>query len=152
MNNVDAPESASVFMNNVDAPESINTKDAPESIPVFMNEKKNVQFSNVIKVINKQNSKTPTPEFIQEIYNLFTIEKKLLRAVIPRMLPKDVLPPVHKRGLFTHWINQVPGIKKEILKMKDENNFNREQYMYWLDKEYQIDNILNPESRDETLR
>ena len=79
--------------------------------------------------ITKQNCITASDKFIQAVNTLFMKENPISMANIPHKLPRDVLPPKGIRGLFTLWMEQVPGCKIII----NNNNNNRKEYLCWID-------------------
>jgi hypothetical protein len=95
----------------------------------------NIQ-ENITPVINDQveiqdeNISKPTDKFIKAIYALFMKESPIMLSNIPHKLPRNVLPPKGHHGLFTKWMNQVPGSQYQIVPCLDVS---RKQYMYWID-------------------
>lgn len=87
---------------------------------------------NIKPVINNpdENISKPTDKFIQAVYTLFSQESPIMLSNIPHKLPRDVLPPKGYHGLFTKWMNQVPGSQMQIVPCSD---ISRKQFMYWID-------------------
>lgn len=81
-------------------------------------------------------NKFPTAEFISEIYKLFSKESPLQLSNIPHKLPANVLPPKGHTGLFSNWLEQVPGLKKETITKNS-----KQLYMYYLESN-QIKTLL----------
>lgn len=88
-------------------------------------EKKIIQLTHTYNenIVTPQNNsdttKTPTPEFIQAINNLFLKESPIQLSNIPHKLPANVLPPKGQSGLFTSWLEQVPHMTKNSVKTQD---------------------------------
>jgi hypothetical protein len=72
----------------------------------------------------------PTDKFIQAVHTLFMKESPIMLSNIPHKLPQDVLPPKGNHGLFTKWIEQVPGCQKQVI---PNSNSSKKQFMYWID-------------------
>lgn len=83
----------------------------------------------------------PTDKFIQAVHTLFMKESPILLSNIPHKLPKDVLPPKGHHGLFTKWIEQVPGCQKQLIACSDSS---RRQYIYWISH----DNIMQKKTNE----
>ena len=72
----------------------------------------------------------PTDKFIQAVQTLFMKESPIMLSNIPHKLPRDVLPPKGHHGLFTKWMEQVPGCQKQVVPCSDSS---RKQFMYWVE-------------------
>ena len=90
------------------------------------------------KVLQKQKvfqeqifHKKPTDEFIQAIYELFSKESPIQLSNIPHKLPNHVLPEKGHSGLFSRWLDQVPGLKKETI-----THNSKLLYIYYLEADY----------------
>jgi hypothetical protein len=82
-------------------------------------------------IINQdENISKPTDKFIQAVYTLFMKESPIMLSNIPHKLPHNVLPPKGYHGLFTKWMDQVPGSQMKIVTCSDTS---RKQFMYWID-------------------
>jgi len=107
-----------------------------EQIEIEMTINKLIVTQTPVPVINNPEETTdvdiskPTDRFINAIYILFMKESPILLSNIPHKLPKDVLPPKGNHGLFTKWIEQVPGCQKQLTACSDNS---RKQYIYWID-------------------
>jgi hypothetical protein len=87
----------------------------------------------------------PSPEFINEIYSLFSKEAQIPMSHIAHKLPDHVLPPKGIKGLLKSWLNQVPGLRCNL----DENS-GIPRYIYWLEYSYIKENSpedLKPKNR-----
>ena len=83
----------------------------------------------------------PTDKFIKAVCALFMKESPIMLSNIPHKLPRDVLPPKGNHGLFTKWMEQVPGCQKQVIPCSD---ISRKQFMYWISH----DNIMPKKSKD----
>jgi len=80
----------------------------------------------------KPNINKPPPEFINAIYNLFSLENNIQLSNIPHRLPKNVLPPIGKKGLFTSWLDQVPNLNKKIRNIRHPDGRLNKEYVYYI--------------------
>lgn len=91
---------------------------------------------NIMPVIHNQekilevNISKPTDKFIEAVHALFLKESPIMLSNIPHKLPRDVLPPKGYHGLFTKWMDQVPGSQNKVIPCTD---ISRKQFMYWID-------------------
>jgi hypothetical protein len=99
-------------------------------IEIEFNLSKITELINTEKAVkeNQEVNKTPTLEFISEIYKLFSKESKIQLSNIPHKLPKHILPPKGYSGLFSNWLEQVPGLKKETITKNS-----KKIYLYYLE-------------------
>jgi len=84
----------------------------------------------------------PTDKFIFAVHELFKKNVSLQLSDIPHKLPANVLPPVGKKGLFTKWMDFVPGITKSTLN-GDTNQKIQHIYISNLPQEKSKKNIYN---------
>ena len=107
-------------------------------IEIEFNLSKITELINSDKIIkeNQELNKFPTAEFISEIYKLFSKESPIQLSNIPHKLPANVLPPKGHTGLFSNWLEQVPGLKKEVITKNS-----KQLYIYYLESN-QIKTLL----------
>ena len=84
----------------------------------------------------------PTDKFIFAVHELFKKNVSLQLSDIPHNLPANVLPPTGKKGLFTKWMDFVPGITKSTLN-GDTNHKTQHIYISNLPQEKSKKNIYN---------
>ena len=92
----------------------INMKTELDKLLISTQEK----IINIQKLIEEESKKenifkNPTSEFITAVYELLSRESPIRSSSIPHKLPKNVLPPIGYKGLFTSWMNQLINIKKQ---------------------------------------
>ena len=116
---------------------------------LFIAKQKVAYLENELQKINKQplikqtptqqplikqitNINKPSPEFINAIYNLFSLENNIQLSNIPHRLPKNLLPPIGKKGLFTSWLDQVPNLNKKIRNVRHPDGRLNKEYVYYI--------------------
>lgn len=101
-------------------------------IEIEFNLSKVTELINAEKIVkeNQEINKTPTQDFISEIYKLFTKESPIQLSNIPHKLPEHVLPPKGHTGLFSNWLEQVPGLRKETITKNS-----KQLHLYYLESE-----------------
>jgi hypothetical protein len=114
----------------------------PVQQPVQVKEVKEVQ--QPVKQLVKQlvQFQPPTDKFIFAVHELFKKNVSLQLSDIPHKLPANVLPPTGKKGLFTKWMDFVPGITKSTLN-GDTNQKIQHIYISNLPQEKSKKNIYN---------
>jgi hypothetical protein len=93
----------------------INMKTELDKLLISTQEK----ITNINKLIEEESNNIfakPTPEFTDAVYALLSRESPIRSSSIPHKLPKNVLPPINHKGLFTSWMNQLINIKKQHVK------------------------------------
>jgi len=114
---------------------TINTLRATQTPAPVVHNPENIEEVDISK---------PTDKFIQAVYTLFMKESPIMLSNIPHKLPKDVLPPKGNHGLFTKWIELVPGCQKQVIPCSDHS---RKQFMYWISH----DNIMQAKTSKEKV-